>query len=58
VIVGGHRLSREHIAAAPRLRLVHHQGWATTPATSTLRERQIALALAPGGTSIGVPSMP
>lgn len=56
VIVGGHRLSREHIAAAPRLRLVHHQGvgYHDTCDVDALRERQIALALAPGGTSIGV----
>lgn len=56
VIVGGHRLSRAHVAAAPRLRLVHHQGvgYHDTCDVDALRERQIALALAPGGTAVGV----
>src|SRR5690606_21529568 len=56
VIVGGHRLSRAHVEAAPRLRLVHHQGvgYHDTCDVDALRERQIALALAPGGTAVGV----
>ena len=56
VIVGGTRLARHHIDAAPRLRLVHHQGvgYHDTVDVDALRERQVALALAPGGTSIGV----
>jgi len=56
VIVGGFRLSRPYIEAARRLRLVHHQGvgYHDTVDVDALRERQIALALAPGGTSVGV----
>ena len=56
VIVGGTRLARHHIEAAPRLRFVQHQGvgYHDTVDVDALRERQIALALAPGGTSIGV----
>lgn len=56
VIVGGHRLSRAHIEAAPRLRLVHHQGvgYHDTCDVDALRERQIPLAVAPGGTAVGV----
>jgi phosphoglycerate dehydrogenase-like enzyme len=56
VIVGGMRLDRKYIEAGKRLRLVHHQGvgYHDTVDTAALRERQIALAIAPGGTSIGV----
>ena len=56
VIVGGHRLDRKFIDAGKRLRLVHHQGvgYHDTVDTDALRERQIALAIAPGGTSVGV----
>lgn len=56
VIVGAVRLSEEHIAAAPRLRLVLHQGvgYHDTVATAALRDRQIALAITPGGTAEGV----
>ncbi len=56
VIVGGSRLDRRHIEAAPKLRFVQHQGvgYHDTVDVDALRERQIALALAPGGTSIGV----
>lgn len=56
VIVGGFRLGREFIDAAPRLRFVQHQGvgYHDTVDTNALRERQIALAIAPGGTSVGV----
>ncbi|BBK31053.1 D-3-phosphoglycerate dehydrogenase [Stella humosa] len=56
VIVGGGRLARHHIEAAPRLRFVQHQGvgYHDTVDVAALRERQIPLALAPGGTSIGV----
>lgn len=56
VIVGGTRLDRRHIDAAPRLRFVQHQGvgYHDTVDVEALRERQIALAVAPGGTSIGV----
>lgn len=56
VIVGSTRLTAGHVAAAPRLRLVHHQGvgYHDTCDVDALRERQIALALAPGGTSVAV----
>jgi phosphoglycerate dehydrogenase-like enzyme len=56
VIVGGKRLSRRHIDAARRLRIVHHQGvgYHDTVDMEALRDRQIALAIAPGGTSTGV----
>jgi D-3-phosphoglycerate dehydrogenase / 2-oxoglutarate reductase len=56
VIVGGKRLDRDHIDAARRLRIVHHQGvgYHDTVDVEALRDRQIALALAPGGTSTGV----
>jgi D-3-phosphoglycerate dehydrogenase / 2-oxoglutarate reductase len=56
VIVGGLRLDRRYIEAARRLRLVHHQGvgYHDTVDTAALRERQIQLAIAPGGTSVGV----
>ncbi len=56
VIVGSTRLTAAHVAAAPRLRLVHHQGvgYHDTCDVDALRERQIALALAPGGTSVAV----
>ncbi|MBM3546574.1 MAG: 3-phosphoglycerate dehydrogenase [Alphaproteobacteria bacterium] len=56
VIVGSFALERPFIDAARRLRLVHHQGvgYHDTVDTAALRERQIALAIAPGGTSIGV----
>ena len=56
VIVGSARLDRKYIDAARRLRLVHHQGvgYHDTVDIGALRERQIALAIAPGGTSIGV----
>ncbi|MBI1778935.1 MAG: 3-phosphoglycerate dehydrogenase [Proteobacteria bacterium] len=56
VIVGGFPLTRPYIEAARRLRLVQHQGvgYHDTVDLDALRERQIALALAPGGTSIGV----
>jgi phosphoglycerate dehydrogenase-like enzyme len=56
VIVGSFALERRFIDAARRLRFVHHQGvgYHDTVDIAALRERQIALAIAPGGTSIGV----
>jgi len=56
LIQGGHRLERKFIEAAPNLRLVHHQGvgYHDTVDVEALRERQIPLCIAPGGTSIGV----
>lgn len=56
VIVGGFALRRNYIDAARRLRFVHHQGvgYHDTVDLDALRERQIALAIAPGGTATGV----
>jgi phosphoglycerate dehydrogenase-like enzyme len=49
-------LRRALIEAAPRLRLVHHQGvgWQDTVDAAALKERGIALALTPEGTTEGV----
>lgn len=56
ILVGGGRLDEASIAAAPNLRLVLHQGvgYHDTVATQDLRDRQIPLAITPGGTSEGV----
>ena len=56
VIVAAKPISREFIEAAPRLKLVHHQGvgYQDTVATEALKEQNIALALTPAGSTIGV----
>ncbi len=56
VMVGAKRLEEWHVEAAPRLRLVLHQGvgYHDTVATTALRDRQIPLAITPGGTPEGV----
>ncbi|MGE0725405.1 MAG: NAD(P)-dependent oxidoreductase, partial [Alphaproteobacteria bacterium] len=56
VIVGGHRLTRAFVENAPKLRLALHQGvgYHDTVDVEALRERQIPLAITPGGTSVGV----
>jgi phosphoglycerate dehydrogenase-like enzyme len=56
IMVGGARLGEDAIAAAPNLRVVLHQGvgYHDTVATTSLRDRQIPLAITPGGTSEGV----
>ena len=56
VMVGAKRLEAWHVEAAPRLRLVLHQGvgYHDTVATTALRDRQIPLAITPGGTPEGV----
>jgi phosphoglycerate dehydrogenase-like enzyme len=56
VIVAARPLRRSLIEAAPRLRLVHHQGvgYQDTVDVAALRERSIALALTPEGTTTGV----
>jgi len=56
VIVGGHKLERHHVDHARRLRFVQHQGvgYHDTVPVEALRNRQIALAIAPGGAAIGV----
>ena len=56
VMIGAKRLEAWHVEAAPRLRLVLHQGvgYHDTVATTALRDRQIPLAITPGGTPEGV----
>lgn len=56
VIAAGHKLHRGLIEAAPRLRLVHHQGvgYHDTVDTAALAARGIRLALTPEGTTVGV----
>ncbi len=56
VIVAAYPLTGEMIAAAPKLRLVHHQGvgWQDTTDSAALKARGIALATTPAGTTIGV----
>ena len=56
IIVGGLPLSEADVTAANRLRVVIHQGvgYHDTVATEALRDRQVALAITPGGTSEGV----
>jgi len=56
IIVGSHKLERHHVDQAPRLRFVQHQGvgYHDTVPVDALRNRQIALAIAPGGAAIGV----
>lgn len=56
IMVGARKLTEEDIAAAHRLRLVLHQGvgYHDTVATTALRDRQIPLAITPGGTPEGV----
>ncbi|MGP1615862.1 MAG: NAD(P)-dependent oxidoreductase, partial [Pollutimonas bauzanensis] len=55
-ICAAYPLSGEVIHAAPRLRLVHHQGvgYHDTVDVAALRARKIALALTPEGTTTGV----
>ena len=56
IIAAATPLRREVVAAATRLRLVHHQGvgYQDTVDLEALRERRIPLALTPEGTTIGV----
>ena len=56
IIVGGLPLSEADVTAANRLRVVIHQGvgYHDTVATEALRDRQVALAITPGGPSEGV----
>jgi lactate dehydrogenase-like 2-hydroxyacid dehydrogenase len=56
VIVAARPMSREFVEAAPRLKLLHHQGvgYQDTVDVASLKARNIALALTPAGTSIGV----
>jgi phosphoglycerate dehydrogenase-like enzyme len=56
VIVAARPISREFVDAAPQLKLLHHQGvgYQDTVDVAALKARNIALALTPAGTSIGV----
>ena len=56
VIVAAKPMPRAFVDAAPGLKLIHHQGvgYQDTVATEALKEKNIALALTPAGTTIGV----
>ena len=56
IIVAAKPLTRPVIDAAAKLRLVHHQGvgYHDTVDVAALRDRGVALALTPAGTTIGV----
>jgi phosphoglycerate dehydrogenase-like enzyme len=56
VIVAAKPMRREFVEAAARLKLLHHQGvgYQDTVDVHALKERNIALALTPAGTTIGV----
>ncbi|MBT8364151.1 MAG: 2-hydroxyacid dehydrogenase [Deltaproteobacteria bacterium] len=56
VIVAARPMTREFVEAAPALKLLHHQGvgYQDTVDVAALKERGIALALTPAGTTIGV----
>jgi phosphoglycerate dehydrogenase-like enzyme len=56
VIVAAKPMRREFVDAAPRLRLLHHQGvgYQDTVDVAALKARGIAIALTPAGTTIGV----
>lgn len=56
VICAATPLRKRHIDAARRLRIVHHQGvgWQDTTDWHELKRRDLALALTPEGTTIGV----
>ena len=56
VIVAARPMTREFVDAAPQLQLLHHQGvgYQDTVDVAALKARNIALALTPAGTSIGV----
>jgi lactate dehydrogenase-like 2-hydroxyacid dehydrogenase len=56
VIVAAKPMRREFVEAALRLKLLHHQGvgYQDTVDAQALKERNIALALTPAGTTVGV----
>jgi phosphoglycerate dehydrogenase-like enzyme len=56
VIVAAKPMTREFLAAAPALKLLHHQGvgYQDTVDVAALKARKVTLALTPAGTSIGV----
>lgn len=56
VIVGAKKLTSEHIAAAPKLQLVQHQGvgWHDTTDWRAMKERGIRLAITLAGSTVSV----
>ncbi|MGB2487133.1 MAG: 2-hydroxyacid dehydrogenase [Candidatus Puniceispirillaceae bacterium] len=56
VVVASYRLTAEHLAAAKKLQLVHHQGvgWHDTTDWKTIRDRDIKLAITLSGSTISV----
>lgn len=56
VICAATPLRKEHLDAAPRLQVVHHQGvgWQDTTDWREIRRRGLPLALTPEGTTVGV----
>ena len=56
VIVASYRLTGQHLAAAKKLQLVHHQGvgWHDTTDWQTIRDRDIKLAITLSGSTISV----
>ena len=55
-ILAARPMTREFVAAAPALKLLHHQGvgYQDTVDVAALKARSISLALTPAGTSVGV----
>ena len=56
VICAATRLRKDHLDAAPMLKVVHHQGvgWQDTTDWREIRRRGLPLALTPEGTTVGV----
>lgn len=56
VICAATPLRKRHLDAAPKLKVVHHQGvgWQDTTDWQDIRDRGLPLALTPEGTTIGV----
>ena len=56
VIVASYKLTDTHLAAAKKLKLVHHQGvgWHDTTDWHTIRDRDIKLAITLSGSTISV----
>jgi phosphoglycerate dehydrogenase-like enzyme len=56
VVVAARPMDRDFVNAAPNLKLIHHQGvgYQDTVDLEALREKKIALALTPEGTTMGV----
>lgn len=56
MICAATRLTKRHLDAAPKLRLVHHQGvgWQDTTDWQEIKRRGLPLAMTTAGTTIGV----